>query len=104
GETQRWRAGDRGAFRALQAQLLKKGQREQPLVARARRLRLHLWNPEPLLVRLEPVARVLFRKRTASVVGIVALAALAIQLEHGARLRLGLGNGPAPAPVLVVGG
>jgi putative peptide zinc metalloprotease protein len=91
-ELGRLRANDREAFLALQAQLLKKWQPKQALAQRARRMRMHLWNPEPLLIRLEPVARVLFKKRTAWAVGMLALAALAIQLEHGARLRVELGG------------
>ena len=91
-EISRLRVGDRAAFLAIQAQLLKRWQPKQPLAVRARRLRLHLWNPEPLLERLERVGRFLLTKRTAIAVGALALLALAIQLENGARLRVELGN------------
>jgi hypothetical protein len=90
-ELARLRASDRTAFHTLQARLLRRWQPRPPLLQRARRLRVHLWDPERLLARLTPLGRVLLTGRTAMVAGVTALVALGIQLEHGARLRLEMG-------------
>jgi putative peptide zinc metalloprotease protein len=71
---------------ALQARLLRKWQPRLSLRLRLRRVRWHLFDPGRLLRRLEPLGRVLFTTRAAVVAAGLAVVALALTLEHQARL------------------